>query len=295
MQEAISRITETTTSNKETALDVHLVLKIMQYRRLADGIQRVRWDPEEASVEKLLESLAEGNITPENIPQPKPVAVSGVLSPMALLSSGCFNISERKPLQKIIDRGNKNLRGWLEYGFQTWGPSLDMHWRVENENSEGYYIAQLGHNDESSSLPVVIEARKAQDLKLLQFFKQQGDKVGLEIGAVHATVKADLCHRSHAPDSIKKRFGDNLDYFLLLTMDQNEHTVIPNDKLKDEVYSAYLWICLAPKEIIANNAMPTPDEVYFVWEHSNILDKESVEYNLDSLAHKKDDITKKIN
>lgn len=43
---------------------------------------------------------------------------------------------------------------------------------------------------------------------------------------------------------------------------------------------------LAPEEWYRNSPMLALDEVYFVWEHTNFVAKQALDYNLESLEQK---------
>jgi hypothetical protein len=54
-----------------------------------------------------------------------------------------------------------------------------------------------------------------------------------------------------------------------------------------QVYSGYLWKCVAPKRYLKDKRVSLND-VWFIWEHTNFASPEAVSYNLDSLERKED-------
>jgi hypothetical protein len=110
-------------------------------------------------------------------------------------------------------------------------------------------------------------------------------KVGVGQGLV-ATVAGVLCHRSHCPEADRLGLvGGILDFCIWLKPGEDKHKISP-DRGKPDVYSGYLWKCVAPSEWIKEGKALNLNEDYFIWEHTNFSDQNSVKYNLDSLGHK---------
>jgi len=54
-----------------------------------------------------------------------------------------------------------------------------------------------------------------------------------------------------------------------------------------------LWQCWGPKEWFVGMKTPRLNEVYFLWEHTDLTKPEALEYNLDSLNHKAEYLLKR--
>jgi hypothetical protein len=114
---------------------------------------------------------------------------------------------------------------------------------------------------------------------------------------VNANVIGLLCHESHMEnlsslDQHDQKFLQSIkrltssQYYILLLDEEKSHRVeIVSDKV--EYYSGYIWQCWAPKEWTPKEAYDTRlPRAYFVWEHTNLADKEVIQYGLDSLDTK---------
>ena len=212
---------------------------------------------------------------------PRPLSVTGTLFPCALLSSGWWERHSKASVRQF--KWRDGVQEWLFTGFDLWGPSWDFTWDAQNwDQGRGprYYIAQLGDGDEANSLPVLIPAEKARRLR--EYFKDQ------KWGGIEAEVTGLLGNRRHFAADIDPKalelFGGLLDYCLYLDADNGKHCVEPLAR-DTEVYSGYLWKCLAPKAWIKDRS-PCINDVYFVWEHTNFVNAEAVAYALDALELK---------
>jgi hypothetical protein len=90
------------------------------------------------------------------------------------------------------------------------------------------------------------------------------------------------------PKNVKR---EPTDYYISVEDDKRRHTIsrIPAGT---DLYSGYLWKLLAPEEWMKGEQMLGLNQVYFVWEHTNFVAKEAVQYNLDALEHKEGLIAK---
>ena len=209
--------------------------------------------------------------------------MKGLLYPCALLVSGWWE----SRMQKSEGTWHNGIQEWLFSGFHSWGPSWDFTWdfeHPENEAGKPSFVAQLGDGDEANSIPVIIPADKAK--KLSEKFQERGHEIGTGVSGLIATVTGVLCHRSHCPEADRLGLvGGILDFCIWLNPGEDKHKISP-DRGKPDLYSGYLWKCLAPSEWVKEGKVLNLNEVYFVWEHTNFSDQNSVKYNLDSLEHK---------
>jgi len=213
-----------------------------------------------------------------HLDRPALITVRGTLFPCALLSSGWW---ERHGKAKHVrPRWRDDLQQWLFNGFDLWAPSWDFTWVQSHTGDAGrpFCIAQLGGGDEADSIPVVIPREKAWKL---QEHLQQG------WGGVEANVTGLLGHRGQfrADCPELELFGGLLDFCLWLNEDDARHRI---SMLREEtdLYSGYLWKCVAPTEWLKSSRHLDLNQVYFVWEHTNFASAEAVAYNLESLEHK---------
>jgi hypothetical protein len=237
-------------------------------------------------VEKLRETLL--SATPEYVTALKDqparlVSVTGLLYPCGLLVSGWwesrFDNADRM-------EWNNGIQAWLFNGFHSWGPSFDYSWDFDGSGdaSRPAYIAQLATGDEANSIPVIIPAEKAK--KLRAAFQEKGHAAKIEIGPLVVTVQGVLCHRNQCPEAaVMGKIGGILDYCIWLKEGEPTHK-ISVDKVSAKMYSGYLWKCIAPKDSVDQGKPLAMDQAYFVWEHTNVANEDSVKYNLDSLEHK---------
>ena len=212
------------------------------------------------------------------------VSVEGFLYPCGLLVSGWWESHFQKfeGLEKL-----NGVQAWLFNGFHAWGPSFDFSWDFENPVDDGSrpsFIAQLGSGDEANSIPVLIPAEKAR--KLRDVFQERGRDIKLDVSPLAVTVEGILCHRSQCPEAaLLGKVGGILDYCIWLKEGESSHKICVERKRVD-IYSGYLWKCVAPKNLLARGKPLELHEAYFLWEHTNFANEDSVKYNLDSLEHK---------
>lgn len=184
----------------------------------------------------------------------------------------------------IMPKWHDNIQKWLFCGFDLWGPSWDFTWDAEHNKHNPYVIAQLGYGDEADSIPVLIPQEKVG--KLIDYFQENW-------GGGEVEVTGLLGHRSHFVKSNQdiELVGGLLDYCLWIDQDNRQHHI---DSLtyQTELYSGYLWKCVIPKDWYDLNKTLSLNQVYFIWEHTNLRDHEAIKYNLDSLHHKEEYISK---
>jgi hypothetical protein len=221
---------------------------------------------------------------------PQHMTVSGALFPCALLSSGWWDTRGKKRLESVA--WNNKVQEWLFHGFDRWGPSWDFSWNFDDRaaaKDRPYFIAQLGDGDEANSIPVLIPADKALRLHDIILGDLASSRPGRWAG-FDAKVSGILGHRrhfeSHLDPAQVELFGGLLDYCLFVDPDdtaQRIEILTP----QTSVYSGYLWLCLAPEELVAAGTATLAD-CYFVWEHTNFASRDAIAYNLDSLRRKTD-------
>jgi hypothetical protein len=234
------------------------------------------------TVEELKEKLTELDRAGEVL-GPTLVHVSGVFAPSILLtvawwerrrSSASPRMSWRDPVQE-----------WLFTGFDLWGPSWDLSLASELESGQmTHLLGQLGSADEADSIPIVIHQRKAQDIR---------DTIGPQRVVFQAEVTGLLVPASQLSPSEVGRLtplerapanaGGRTEYCLLLRDDDQEHDILLSSR-RPKLYSAYLWQCWGPTPTADNP--PRLSDVYFVWEHANLSDRECIDFHLDALEHK---------
>jgi hypothetical protein len=206
------------------------------------------------------------------------ITVRGTLFPCALLSSGWWE--RHGKAQQVRIRWRDDLQEWLFNGFDLWAPSWDFSWAQNpgGGSSRPFCIAQLGGGDEADSIPVVIPREKARKL---QARLQEG------WGGVEANVTGLLGHRRQFCTECHglELFGGLLDFCLWLNDDDKFHKISLLGE-ETELYSGYLWKCLAPADWLKTGRHLNLNQVYFVWEHTNFAKRDAVAYNLESLEHK---------
>lgn len=223
----------------------------------------------------------------------KTITVRGTLYPCALLSSGWW---ERQAKDKTTEpKWKNNVQAWLFHGFHDWGPSWNFTWDFESgetDTGKPYFVAQLGAGDESNSIPVIVPRDKAR--KLREKFLGRGGELKVSFGGLDVEVTGLLCHRLHFPEAASVGLlGDILDYCIWINEDDKDHK-LSLCRCETDIYAGYLWKCLAPRDWVKENEPLGLNQVYFVWEHTNLLDKDAINYNLDSLERKESYITKQL-
>lgn len=219
---------------------------------------------------------------------PKEVYVTGVFFPTTLISFGWWDRSIQQFGGGIdaINWRDPALQKWLFSGFQEWAPSWDLN--TWSDKSTLDFVGQIGTYDEADSIPVLIKSdRKAKKIR-----DDMADSV-----VANATVIGKLCHQSHFESwetiseserdmltKISKSFSTQ--YCILIDDDDKRHDVV---LLRDEVdhYSGYVWNCLTPTEWMPSDAAEVRlPSAYFVWEHTNLADKDVRRFGLDCLDGK---------
>jgi len=215
-----------------------------------------------------------------HLDHPALITVRGTLFPSALLSTGWWE--RHGKTQHVRPQWQNHLQEWLFNGFDLWAPSWDFTWNRDpaGRTTRPFCIAQLGSGDEADSIPVVIPQEKA---RRLQDHLRQG------WGGVEANVTGLLGHRHQFCMECHglELFGGLLDFCLWLNEDDKLHRI---SILSEEtgIYSAYLWKCVAPLGWLQTGRALHLNQVFFVWEHTNLAKRDAVAYNLDSLAHKEE-------
>lgn len=221
-----------------------------------------------------------------DLTQVKQLSVTGTLFPCALLSSGWWERHTDAKVRQLKWR-DKGVQQWLFEGFDKWGPSWDFTWDMDNwqkSRERPHFIAQIGDGDEANSLPVFIPRDKA--LRLNEYLRNQKGK--RKWGGLEAQVTGLLGSRKQFASDIDPRalelFGGLLDYCLWLDADNEAHCIEPL-LAETQIYSGYLWKCLAPKAWMAKGP-PCLNDVYFVWEHTNFASADAVAYAREALDMK---------
>jgi hypothetical protein len=213
--------------------------------------------------------------------KPVLVRVRGTLFPAALLTEGWWERKQQGAGSLRIEWRNP-LQRWLFKGFDLWAPSWDICWGATDpkEESKRYYIAQLTEGDEADSLPVIIGTEKARRLS---------DEFHSSWGGFEAVIVGRLGHRHQfdrkLPKNVKR---DPADYYISIEDDNRRHKIERLKAATTDLYSGYLWKLMAPEEWIEEDETVGLNQVYFVWEHTNFVAREAVQYNLEGLEHKVD-------
>lgn len=246
---------------------------------------RVAWEREIQGQEFISDLRNKLRSNPKKLEKPQAITVSGTLFPCALLSSGWWDRKGGRNKENIPWKDD--IQRWLFHGFDEWGPSWDFSWDFENwekSRNRPFYIAQIADGDEANSLPVLIP--KGTALAVQEYLGEEGSWGGFE-----ADVSGVLGHRSQFAQYFSagalEPLGGFLDYCLWIDPEDPSHGISPR---VDEtgIYSGYLWRCVAPKVFIKGDQVPSLNEVFFIWEHTNFASKSAVKYNLDSLESKEE-------
>jgi len=227
------------------------------------------------------ESLREmiNNCKKQNIvPEPMLVSVNdGMFLPATLLSDGLWS-KQYQSLLHLSEKSPAPLQQWLFEGFFNWAPSFEFNPPIssffvkETKNSYPYLIGQYGQNDEAFSLPVLISSNRKNNIEIIA-------ETLTKKYAFPATIRGVLTHKSHLPEQEKTILNDNNDYCLKVSTD--DHIVKPELSRDGEIYGSYLWVCLGDIALPA-----TLDNSFFIWEHTNLANQDSIAFSLDSLEHK---------
>lgn len=251
---------------------------------IQDFLVEPPWSPERSeaaggTIKELREKLKKVG----KVEAPQLVRVRGTLFPAALLNVGWWERKRRD--EKFRISWKNTLQQWLFEGFDLWAPSWDISWDLEGspQTEKPYRMAQLTDGDEADSIAVVVPAEHARKIR---------DEFLSGWGGVEAEVTGVLGHRYQfqkqlPPDAT----GQPSDYCIALSDGEKKHRIEPL-VLKTELYSGYLWKCLAPNEWMNGDRPIGIDQVYFVWEHTNFAARDARDYNLDALLHKESLIRK---
>lgn len=233
------------------------------------------------TIKDLRERLKDGD---SKLEKPVLIKVRGTLFPAALLTEGWWERKQQGPGSLAIEWKNP-LQRWLFKGFDLWAPSWDICWGAMDakQPEKRYYIAQLTEGDEADSLPVIIGTEKARRL---------ADEFRDSWGGFEVEIVGMLGHRwqfdRKLPKNVKRQ---PTDYYIAVEDDKRRHTISRLPTVTD-LYSGYLWKLLAPEDWMKGDEMLALNQVYFVWEHTNFVAREAVQYNLDGLEHKENLIAK---
>jgi TIR domain len=285
--QSVRQLTGRRSRTKGANVSPYLISRGPAAHRDYTGHPQGPWDPAitgTETIENLRLKLTRGGVELE---KPLPIKVQGTLYPCALLSSGWW---ERRAAAKTRQiKWRDGLQEWLFHGFEEWGPSWDFTWDFDNwahSSKRPYFIAQLGDGDEANSIPVLLPATKAK--RLQEVFERTW-------GGMEAEISGVLGHRKHFAQYVNPQalelFGGLLDYCLWLDDDNKEHKISPRTKHTD-VYSGYLWKCVAPKELL-HGRTPCLNDVYFIWEHVNFADRDALAYCLEALNNKEEHVRKR--
>jgi hypothetical protein len=228
------------------------------------------------TIKELRQDLAEL----EGLKEPVLVKVRGTLFPAALLATGWWE--RKKSDSTLCIEWKTPLQQWLFQGFDLWAPSWDISWEMVGA-TERPSVAQLTDGDEADSLPVIVPPGKAA--KLREEFRDGW-------GGFECEVTGLLGHRYQFEKKLPKGTkGEPTDYYISLDNDDKKHRIV-RSKQPTELYSGYLWKCVAPRDWLKDPKAVGLDDVYFVWEHTNFAAKEALAYNLEGLAHKEEQIAR---
>lgn len=229
-----------------------------------------------SSIVKLLEMIRKFN-KEALVPEPMLISVSdGMFLPATLLSQGLWSKTVN-PFTAENQAINDDLQRWLFQGFIEWAPSLELNppissFFLKNATSDyPYLVGQYGNKDEAFSLPVLISSEQKDIEYLAEAIKQSF--------AFPASIKGLLIHKKHLPENEKIFLNNNNDFCIKIST--KDHIIVPQLSRHKEQYSGYLWVCLGD---IA--APTTVENSYFVWEHTDLANKDAIAYNLDSLDSK---------
>ncbi|MQY25862.1 hypothetical protein [Nocardia aurantia] len=228
------------------------------------------------SVRQLRQRLATARVPR----RPIPMQVRGEFCTSVLLSYGWWERSG--PGHTPV--GRNDIQRWTYAGFEEWAPSWDFTSEA-GSGDESFFLGQLGQGDEANSILVVVLGQRARAIRpgIRDLMRER------KVAALSVQVTGLLCHRNHLrkrnPElaAIAERWPYDFNYCLLLDSD---HHHIADVREVPDFYSAYLWKCLWAREQAATDALPTLNDCYLIWEHTDLTKPDAIRYNLDSLQHK---------
>jgi hypothetical protein len=268
-----------------------------RYDEILASIAKERSTPR-YQVAELLSAIYGGN--PPSTPAK--CFIEGAFFTGHLLYQGWWNRSgEDADLSSGEWRGGEaefaNIRRWLNAGYELWGPS----WDISNSESDGQYLfGQIGHHDEADSLHVIIAPKAARALMAkMQEEKKRSGALAAFVSA-YGTLYDDQqlenlsANTKKAISMLASAGGSTMRYFLVIE-DRDTNDASSKDKIdilparRGSIYSAYLWQSLIRKshiDLYKSGALHLPDTIY-IWEHTNLMDRDSVKFNYASLVSKK--------
>ncbi len=228
-----------------------------------------------------------------SIDLPCDVKVTGILFPSALLSN-CFLLEKNKYISNNPNSSiswDDPLKKWLYNGLMDWSPSFNFCFDFQNfekNKKKSFFVCQLGRKDEADSIPVIIPQNKA--LILIENIENTWGGVEVEI---HGTLKKfnDVNNLNYFREVESNLVTNLLDYCLWLDPENKNHKIRIKDD-KTDIYSAYLWKCLVPKNKISDDKPPQIKDVYFLWEHVNLAEKSTFDFGLETLNIKEEIISR---
>jgi hypothetical protein len=235
---------------------------------------------------------------------PRKKRVHGVFFASLLLYQGWWS---RLPEQRGLDTGDwedglknpdgdrrlRNIRHWLNAGYEQWGPSWDL-WNPGE--ADQFLFGQIGHGDEANSLPVIVAPLAAQKIKA-----DLGKNLAAEV-TLKGTLYHDKYNISAMNENVKRAIRqptkyseDALPYFLVINdveadgEESEDFIRINYGKNREIIYSAYMWQCLIRESdaFRGRRGVTPPRRSIFIWEHTNTLDRDTIAYNYASLQDKK--------
>jgi hypothetical protein len=179
-------------------------------------------------------------------------------------------------------RWRDGVQEWLFQGFDLWAPSWDLSLSPDPQSTETrHLLGQLGSLDEADSLPVLIDGRKANDIRDAL---ANGPAAVLRV-AVHGmlTHVGHLLPGESAALSALQLDEGGADYCLVVREDDQQQELSLRFGPAD-VYSGYLWQCWGTRRALTDG--PHLEDAYFIWEHTNFSNRDAIQYNLESLEYK---------
>jgi hypothetical protein len=255
-------------------------------------------ETDHGSADKLKRMLEKGGTL-----APRHVSVTGKFMPGSLLQFGWWERKSRALLNKNVAwRSDRPIQRWLFSGFEQWAPSWDINdWNIEGAKAmDAPFIAQIGFHDEADSFPVIMlgsDKTRAIRTNLQEIQHDRG------IVACKARVSGVLCSAKYfariiAPDKaelVKELLrNDGLPPYGIIVREEDVRDAIqlyPNQEV--DLYSGYIWRCLCPDKDYSPKGNSISD-CYFIWEHTNLADRDCIQYNLDSLDRKQAFITERL-
>jgi hypothetical protein len=225
------------------------------------------------------------------------LVIEGVFFASALFSYGWWQRKDpslvlrkdRLSRDRKSDQARKRLQPlqhFLFNGFEQWAPSWDVNnWRENNHN----LVGQIGTNDEADSIPVIVQDSAAA----VNIREALSDKL-----VANATVTGLLCHSSRAEKYLQptelalvkamraraKEEDRDEQFYFLLVQDPDEGHRVTFSTAKVDYYTGYVWQCWVPNEWMPERRFEAQiDDAFFVWQHANLADRDTVNLRMDGL------------